>query len=50
MGFGCRFHRGPLTTDLINNGPILMGLEYDEQLIARGVIIFLAVTVVSSRR
>ena len=35
---------------LINNGLILMGLEFSQQLIARGVIIILAVMVARSRR
>jgi ribose transport system permease protein len=34
---------GALMIGLINNGLILMGLEYSQQLIARGVIIILAV-------
>ena len=34
---------GALMIGLINNGLILMGLEYSEQLIARGAIIILAV-------
>ena len=34
----------------IISGLILMGLEYSEQLIARGVIIILAVNVVRSRK
>lgn len=34
---------GSLLIGLINNGLILMGLEYSQQLIARGVIIILAV-------
>jgi ribose transport system permease protein len=41
---------GALMIGLINNGLILMGLEYSQQLIARGVIIILAVTVAQSRR
>jgi ribose transport system permease protein len=34
---------GALMIGLINNGLILMGLEFSLQLIARGVIILLAV-------
>ena len=51
-GFGSvvRSIAGALMIGLINNGLILMGLEYSQQLIARGVIIILAVTVVRSRR
>ena len=41
---------GALMIGLINNGLILMGLEFSQQLIARGVIIILAVTVAKSRR
>jgi ribose transport system permease protein len=41
---------GALMIGLISNGLIPMGLEYSEQLIASGVIIILAVTVVRSRR
>ena len=41
---------GALMIGLINNGLILMGLEFSQQLIARGVIIILAVTVARSRR
>jgi ribose transport system permease protein len=36
---------GALTIGLINNGLLLMGLEYSQQLIARGVIIILAVAI-----
>ena len=36
---------GALMIGLINNGLLLMGLEYSQQLIARGVIIILAVAV-----
>ena len=35
---------------LINNGLILMGLEYSQQLVARGVIIILAVAVAGRNR
>jgi ribose transport system permease protein len=35
---------------LINNGLILMGLEFSQQLIARGVIIILAVAIRQTRR
>jgi ribose transport system permease protein len=41
---------GALMIGLINNGFILMGLEFSQQLIARGVIIILAVMVARSRR
>jgi ribose transport system permease protein len=41
---------GALMIGLISNGLIPMGFEYSEQLIARGVIIILAVRVVRSRR
>ena len=41
---------GALMIGLINNGLILMGLEFSQQLVARGVIIILAVTVARSRR
>jgi ribose transport system permease protein len=41
---------GALMIGLINNGLILMGLEFSQQLIARGVIIILAVTVARSRK
>ena len=41
---------GALMIGLINNGLILMGLEFSQQLIARGVIIILAVMVARSRR
>jgi len=41
---------GALMLGLINNGLILMGLEFSQQLIARGVIILLAVTVARSRK
>jgi len=40
---------GALMIGLINNGLILMGLEYSQQLIARGIIIILAVAVGRSR-
>ena len=51
-GFGSvvRSIAGALMIGLINNGLIPMGLEYSQQLIARGLIIILAVTVVRSRR
>ncbi len=35
---------------LIHNGLLLMGLEYSQQLIARGVIIILAVALSRSRK
>jgi ribose transport system permease protein len=41
---------GALMIGLINNGLILMGLEFSQQLITRGVIIILAVTVARSRK
>jgi ribose transport system permease protein len=41
---------GALMIGLINNGLILMGLEFSQQLIARGVIIILAVALSQSRR
>lgn len=40
---------GALMIGLINNGLILMGLEFSQQLIARGIIIILAVSVGRSR-
>jgi len=40
---------GALMIGLINNGLILMNLEYSQQLIARGVIIILAVALGSTR-
>ncbi len=40
---------GALMIGLINNGLILMGLEFSQQLIARGIIILLAVSVGRSR-
>ena len=41
---------GALMIGLINNGLILMGLEYSQQLIARGAIIVLAVSLSQQRR
>ena len=41
---------GALMIGLINNGLILMGLEFSQQLIARGAIIILAVALSQSRR
>jgi ribose transport system permease protein len=41
---------GALMIGLINNGLILMGLEFSQQLIARGAIIILAVAISQSRR
>ena len=41
---------GALMIGLINNGLILMGLEFSQQLIARGVIIILAVAISQARR
>jgi ribose transport system permease protein len=40
---------GSLLIGLINNGLILMGLEFSQQQIVRGVIIILAVALVSRR-
>jgi predicted lipid-binding transport protein (Tim44 family) len=41
---------GALMIGLTNNGLTLMGLEFSQQLIARGVMIILAVTVARSRK
>ncbi|WP_227308000.1 ABC transporter permease [Acidisoma cellulosilyticum] len=41
---------GALMIGLINNGLILMGLEYSQQLVARGIIIILAVAVAGRNR
>lgn len=41
---------GALMIGLINNGLILMGLEFSQQLIARGAIIILAVAISQARR
>ena len=41
---------GALMIGLINNGLILLGLDFSQQLIARGVIIILAVAVSQARR
>jgi len=41
---------GALMIGLINNGLLLMGLEYSQQLIARGIIIILAVALSPSRK
>lgn len=41
---------GALMIGLINNGLILMGLEFSQQLIARGAIIILAVALSQARR
>jgi ribose transport system permease protein len=41
---------GSLMIGLINNGLILLGLEYSQQLIARGIIILLAVAVSQQER
>jgi predicted ABC-type sugar transport system permease subunit len=40
---------GPMMIGLINNGLILMGLEFSQQLVARGMIIILAVNGARSR-
>jgi ribose transport system permease protein len=42
--------RGALMIGLINNGLILMGLEFSQQLIARGATIPLAITIARSRK
>jgi ribose transport system permease protein len=41
---------GALMIGLINNGLVLMGLEFSQQLIARGAIIILAVAISQTRR
>jgi ribose transport system permease protein len=41
---------GSLMIGLINNGLLLMGLEYSQQLIARGIIIIVAVAISQSRK
>ena len=41
---------GSLMIGLINNGLILMGLEFSQQLIARGAIIIIAVAISQSRK
>jgi ribose transport system permease protein len=41
---------GALMIGIINNGLILLGLEYSQQLIARGLIIILAVALSSKRK
>ena len=41
---------GALMIGLINNGLLLMGLEYSQQLIARGIIIILAVALSPARK
>ena len=41
---------GALMIGLINNGLILMGLEFSQQLIARGAIIILAVAISQNRK
>ena len=41
---------GSLMIGVINNGLLLMGLEYSQQLIARGVIIIVAVAISQSRK
>ena len=41
---------GALMIGLINNGLILMGLEFSQQLIARGAIIIFAVALISQKR
>ena len=41
---------GALMIGLINNGLVLMGLEFSPQLIARGAIIIIAVAISQARR
>src|SRR5579883_422151 len=41
---------GSLMIGVINNGLLLMGLEYSQQMIARGLIILIAVAISQSRR
>ena len=41
---------GSLMIGVINNGLLLMGLEYSQQLIARGLIILIAVAISQSRK
>ena len=41
---------GSLMIGVINNGLLLMGLEYSQQLIARGIIIIIAVAISQSRK
>ena len=41
---------GALMIGLINNGLILMGLEFSQQLIARGAIILIAVAISQQRK
>ena len=41
---------GSLMIGVINNGLLLMGLEYSQQLIARGAIIIVAVAISQSRK
>jgi ribose transport system permease protein len=41
---------GSLMIGVINNGLLLMGLEYSQQLIARGIIIIVAVAISQSRK
>ena len=41
---------GALMIGLINNGLILMGLEFSQQLIARGAIIIIAVAISQTRK
>jgi ribose transport system permease protein len=41
---------GSLMIGVINNGLLLMGLEYSQQLIARGMIIIVAVAISQSRK
>jgi ribose transport system permease protein len=41
---------GSLMIGVINNGLLLMGLEYSQQLVARGVIIIVAVAISQSRK
>ena len=41
---------GALMIGLINNGLVLMGLEFSQQLIARGAIIIIAVAISQTRK
>ena len=41
---------GSLMIGVINNGLLLMGLEYSQQFIARGIIIIVAVAISQSRK
>ena len=41
---------GALMIGLINNGLVLMGLEFSQQLIARGAIIIIAVAISQTKK